>query len=233
MPGRLYSSTTLKRARAGQISAFLERSFQGLMLNFNWWVNRKDPQGKNVFAGGFLGLDNIGVFDRSAPLPTGGHLDQADGTAWMAFYCQNMLEIALILTDYDSMYEDIASEFLEHFLWITYAMDRIGEHHDEMWDKEDGFFYDLLHFPNGDAMRLKVRSMVGLLPLCASTVFESGVATRHPRMLELIELFRKRHPDLLKHIAPADDRLHRATLTVGCCRFCNKEKLERDSWLHA
>ena len=113
---------------------FLERSFQGLMLNFNWWVNRKDPEGRNVFAGGFLGLDNIGVFDRSAPLPTGGHLDQADGTAWMAFYCLCMLEIALILTEYDSMYEEIAFRFLEHFAWITYAMDRIGENKDEMWD---------------------------------------------------------------------------------------------------
>ena len=113
---------------------FLERSFQGLMLNFNWWVNRKDPQGRNVFAGGFLGLDNIGVFDRSAPLPTGGHLDQADGTAWMAFYCLCMLEIALILTEYDSMYEEMAYRFLEHFAWITYAMDRIGENKDEMWD---------------------------------------------------------------------------------------------------
>ena len=151
---------------------FLERSFQGLMLNFNWWVNRKDPEGRNVFAGGFLGLDNIGVFDRSAPLPTGGHLDQADGTAWMAFYCLCMLEIALILTDYDPMYEDVAFRFLEHFIWITYAMDRIGANHDEMWDTEDGFFYDLLHLPNGDSMRLKIRSMVGLLPLCAATVFE-------------------------------------------------------------
>jgi hypothetical protein len=205
---------------------FLERSFQGLMQNFNWWVNRKDPQGKNVFAGGFLGLDNIGVFDRSSPLPTGGHLDQADGTAWMAFYCQNMLEIALILADYDSMYEEIAYRFLEHFLWITYAMDRIGEHHDQMWDPEDGFFYDLLHFPNGDAKRLKVRSMVGLLPLCASTVFESGAVARHPRMSELIELFKKRHPDLLKHIAPADNAFKgyadRRLLSV-----CNKEKIGR------
>ena len=157
---------------------FLERSFQGLMQNFNWWVNRKDPQGKNVFAGGFLGLDNIGVFDRSAPLPTGGHLDQADGTAWMAFYCQNMLEIALILAEHDPMYEEIAYRFLEHFLWITYAMDRIGENHDEMWDSQDGFFYDLLHLPNGDAMRLKVRSLVGLLPLCASTVFEASILRR-------------------------------------------------------
>jgi len=205
---------------------FLERSFQGLMLNFNWWVNRKDPQGKNVFAGGFLGLDNIGVFDRSAPLPTGGHLDQADGTAWMAFYCQNMLEIALILTEYDPMYEDIAFRFLEHFLWITYAMDRIGSNHDQMWDSEEGFFYDLLHLPNGDAMRLKVRSMVGLLPLCASTVFESGVMARNPRMMELVEIFRSRHPELLKHIAPADSKFKgyadRRLLSV-----CNKEKIKQ------
>jgi len=205
---------------------FLERSFQGLMQNFNWWVNRKDPQGKNVFAGGFLGLDNIGVFDRSAPLPTGGHLDQADGTAWMAFYCQNMLEIALILAEYDSVYEDIAFRFLEQFLWITYAMDRIGEHHDEMWDSQDGFFYDLLHLPNGSAMRLKVRSLVGLLPLCASTVFESGVVARNPRMMELVEIFKRRHPDLLKHIAPADSTFKgyadRRLLSV-----CSKEKIER------
>ena len=206
---------------------FLERSFQGLMQNFNWWVNRKDPSGKNVFAGGFLGLDNIGVFDRSAPLPTGGHLDQADGTAWMAFYCQCMLEIALILTEYDSMYEEIAFRFAEHFLWITYAMDRIGKHHDEMWDEEDGFFYDLLHFPNGDAIRLKVRSMVGLLPLCASTVLEpTGIVARNPRIKELFETFKKRHPDLLKHIAPADEKFvgygGRRLLSV-----CNKEKIER------
>ena len=206
---------------------FLERSFQGLMLNFNWWVNRKDPQGKNVFAGGFLGLDNIGLFDRSAELPTGGHLDQADGTAWMAFYCQNMLEIAIILAEHDPMYEDIAFRFLEYFLWITYAMDRIGENHDEMWDAKEGFFYDLLHLPNGDAMRLKVRSMVGLLPLCASTVFEEkGALAQHPRLMQLVEMFKKRHPDLLKHIAPADGKFigyaNRRLLSV-----CNKEKIER------
>jgi glycogen debranching enzyme len=204
---------------------FLERSFQGLMLNYNWWVNRKDPQGKNVFAGGFLGLDNIGIFDRSAPLPTGGYLDQADGSAWMAFYCQNMLEIALILADYDSIYEDFAFRFLEHFLWITYAMDRIGDNHDEMWDEQDGFFYDLLHLPNGEAIRLKVRSMVGLLPLIASTVFEPGVMVRHPRLKEMVMLFATRHKDLLGHIAPADDRFigyaDRRLLSV-----CNKEKMQ-------
>jgi hypothetical protein len=205
---------------------FLERSFQGLMLNFNWWVNRKDPQGRNVFAGGFLGLDNIGVFDRSAQLPTGGHLDQADGTAWMAFYCQNMLEIALILTEYDSVYEEIAFRFLEHSLWITYAMDRIGVNHDEMWDSEDGFFYDLLHLPNGEALRLKVRSMVGLIPLCASTVFEDEIVSSHPRLQELIALFAKRHPEVVTHIAPADERF------VGYAKrrlmsVCNKQKIER------
>jgi hypothetical protein len=205
---------------------FLERSFQGLMLNFNWWVNRKDPEGRNVFAGGFLGLDNIGVFDRSSPLPTGGYLDQADGTAWMAFYCQNMLEIALILAEDDSIYEEVAYRFVEHFVWIAYAMDRMGKHHDEMWDSEDGFFYDLLHLPNGQAMRLKVRSMVGLLPLCATTVLEPGRAKRHVRLMELLELFRKRHPEMLKQIAPVEEQFvgyaNRRLLTL-----CNKEKMDR------
>jgi hypothetical protein len=205
---------------------FLERSFQGLMLNFNWWVNRKDPEGRNVFAGGFLGLDNIGVFDRSAPLPTGGHLDQADGTAWMAFYCLCMLEISLILADSDPVYEEVSFRFLEHWAWITYAMDRIGVNKDEMWDSADGFFYDLLHLPNGDAMRLKIRSMVGLLPLCAATVFEEGTMAKHPRVIALIQLFRKRHPEVVKQIAPTEGSFvgfaNRRLATV-----CNKEKLER------
>ncbi len=184
---------------------FLERSFQGLMLNFNWWVNRKDPSGRNVFAGGFLGLDNIGVFDRSAQLPTGGSLEQADGTAWMAFYCQCMLEIALILTEYDPLYEEVAFKFIQHFIWIAYAMDRMGEHHDEMWDEEDGFYYDLLRLPDGRAMRLKVRSLVGLLPLCASTVFDGGYLKRYPKLAEMIALFRKRHPEVVSHVAPTDE----------------------------
>jgi hypothetical protein len=184
---------------------FLERSLQGLMLNFNWWVNRKDPQGRNVFAGGFLGLDNIGVFDRSAQLPTGGSLEQADGTAWMAFYCQNMLEIALILADRNQVYEEIAFKFLENFMWIAYAMDRVGEHADDMWDEEDGFYYDVLRLPDDHAFRLKVRSMVGLLPLCASTVFEADMLTRHPRLVELIALFRKRHPEVVAKVAPTTE----------------------------
>ena len=206
---------------------FLERSFQGLMMNFSWWVNRKDPARRNVFAGGVLGLDNIGVFDRSAELPTGGHLDQADGTAWMAFYCLSMLEIAIILTEYDPMYEEIAYRFLEHFAWITYAMDRIGSSHDEMWDEEDGFFYDLLHFPNGDATRLKIRSMVGLLPLCAATVFEPEVLARLPRLMEMVVLFRKRHPEVAKKIATAEDPRIGGYGGRRLAAVCNKEKLTR------
>jgi len=205
---------------------FLERSFQALTLNFNWWVNRKDPSGRNLFAGGFLGLDNIGVFDRSAQLPTGGTLEQADGTAWMGFYCQCMLEIALILCDYDSIYEEVAYKFLQHFVWIAYAMDRVGEHEDEIWDEQDGFFYDVLRLPDGRASRLKVRSMVGLLPLCASTYFEKNVAERHPRLMKLIELFRKRHPDLVSHISAT------GTASGGyrgrrLLSLVNKHKLER------
>ena len=205
---------------------FLERSFQGLMLNFNWWVNRKDPDGRNVFAGGFLGLDNIGVFDRSAPLPTGGTLEQADGTAWMAFYCQCMLEMALLLSENDPTYDDTAFKFVEHFMWIAYAMDRLGENHDEMWDEHDGYFYDLLRLPDARAMRLKIRSLVGLLPLCASTVFEANVVERHPKLREMIELFRKRHPTAIAHVAPTDEGFigykGRRLLSI-----LNKRKLER------
>ena len=193
---------TMERGLGREDLKFLERSFHGLLLNFNWWVNRKDPQGRNVFAGGFLGLDNIGVFDRSAPLPTGGSLEQADGTAWMAFYCQNMLEMALILADSDPQYEEHAWNFLQHFIWIAYAMDRIGDNHDEMWDEEDGFYYDVLRLPDGSAMRLKVRSMVGLLPLCASTVLAKEHTSRHPRLAKLIQLFSERHPEVLAQVAP-------------------------------
>src|SRR6185436_7638431 len=181
---------------------FLERSFQGLMLNFNWWVNRKDPGGRNVFAGGFLWLDNIGVFDRSAQLPTGGSLEQADGTAWMAFYCQCMLEMSLILCEYDAMYEDIAFKFIQHFLWISYAMDRIGEQHDEMWDEEDGFFYDVLRLPDGSATRLKVRSLVGLLPLCATTVTEKEQRERVPNAMAYVQERMRRIPELSATMHP-------------------------------
>ena len=141
-------------------------------------MNRKDRFGKNVFEGGFLGLDNIGVFDRSAPLPTGGHLEQADGTAWMALFSQNMLELAVELAAHDPTYEDMVVKFAEHFYYIAAAMNRPGQ--DGMWDEEDGFYYDLLRLPDGSATRLKVRSMVGLLPLCATTVIEKSAAGARP-----------------------------------------------------
>ena len=181
---------------------FLKHAFQKLLLNFTWWVNRKDRNGSNVFEGGFLGLDNIGVFDRSAPLPTGGYLEQADGAAWMALFSQNMLEISLELALHDRVYEELACKFYEHFLWIAAAMDRIGEHQDEMRDEEDGFFYDLLRFPDGSATRLKVRSLVGLLPLCACTVFPPDVVDRLPRLMERATWFTRHHPELIVNINP-------------------------------
>src|SRR6201997_482538 len=140
---------------------FLKRSFAKLMLNFSWWVNRKDRFGKNVFEGGFLGLDNIGVFDRSAPLPTGGHLEQSDGTSWMAMYTLNLLAIAFELAKEDPAYEDVASKFWEHFVYIANAMSHRGHDGQSMWNEEDGFFYDVLHLPNGERSPMKVRSMVG------------------------------------------------------------------------
>src|SRR5262245_32039678 len=173
--------------------AGLKEMYRKLMLNFAWWVNRKDPERRNVFEGGFLGLDNIGVFDRSAPLPTGGTLQQADGTAWMCFFSQNMLELALELARYDSSYEDIAAKFVEHFLWIAAAMDRVGVDEEELWDEEDGFFYDVLRFPDGSAQRIKTRSLVGLLPLCATAVFPPDSMTRFPKFARRLEDFLDRH----------------------------------------
>ncbi len=159
---------------------FLKYAFAKLLTNFTWWVNRKDRSGNNVFEGGFLGLDNIGVFDRSAPLPTGGNLEQADGTAWMVFFSQQMLRIAVELALNDPLYEEFVTKFFEHTMWIAGAMDRVGEHQDEMWDEEDGFFYDVLRLPDGEAMRLKVRSMVGLLPLAAVAIFEEDILEKLP-----------------------------------------------------
>ncbi len=181
---------------------YLKMAFRMLLINFTWWVNRKDAGGNNLFEGGFLGLDNIGVFDRSSPLPTGGYLEQADGTAWMAIFCLNMLEIALELAMHDHAYEEIASKFLEHFLWIAAAMDRVGENQDELWDEEDGFFYDLLTLPDGTSTRIKVRSMVGLLPLCATTVFSPELIEKCPQFIERAIGFIGRHEGLLVNIHP-------------------------------
>ena len=176
----LFLTRTEEALRGEADIEFLKSAFHKLLLNFTWWVNRKDRFGKNVFEGGFLGLDNIGVFDRSAPLPTGGYLEQADGTAWMALFCQNMVELAVELAAHDPTYETMVEKFLDHFLWIAAGMNRPGE--DGMWDEEDGFYYDILRLPDGSATRLKVRSMVGLLPLCATTVIEPWQRERVPRV---------------------------------------------------
>ncbi len=179
---------------------FLKYAFSKLLVNFTWWVNRKDRDGNNVFQGGFLGLDNIGVFDRSSPLPTGGYLEQADGTAWMVFFSQQMLRIAVELAMHDPLYEEFVSKFFEHTMWIGGAMDRLGDLKDEMWDEEDGFFYDVLRLPDGTAMRLKVRSMVGLLPLAAVAVFEEDELKKMPNFLQRTKSFYGRHPELLANI---------------------------------
>jgi hypothetical protein len=192
----------LEKAQKGEGDvAWLKKCFQKLLLNHSWWVNRKDRTGRNVFEGGFLGLDNIGVFDRSAPLPTGGYLEQADGTAWMALFTQNMLEISVQLSLEDPEYVDMCLKFLEHFLWIASSMAHCGE--TGMWDEEDGFFYDVLRWPDGRAERLKVRSMVGLLPLCAVTIFEGKVFAKYPEARTRMDRFLAARPELLGNIQDA------------------------------
>ena len=194
----LFLHNVEKTLGGGGDPEFLARSFQKLLLNFTWWVNRTDPRGANVFAGGFLGLDNIGVFDRSAPLPTGGFLEQADGTAWMALYCLNMLEMSLELAVKDPAVEDMAIKFAEHFLWIAVAMNQ-----QEMWDDEDGFFYDVLRI-GGRAERLKVRSFVGLVPFCAITVLEADTIKKFPRIVERVARFLGAYPELIGAVHPLD-----------------------------
>lgn len=176
--------------------AFLERVFHKLMLNFTWWVNRKDAQGRNVFQGGFLGLDNIGVFDRSAPLPTGGFIDQADGTSWMAMYCLNLMRIALELARHNPVYEDIATKFFEHFLHIAEAMTHMGGERTGLWCDRDEFYYDVLNTPNGQGIPLKVRSMVGLIPLFAVEVLDPELMAQTPAFAERLKWFLNYRPDL-------------------------------------
>jgi mannosylglycerate hydrolase MGH1-like protein len=201
----VYYLYVLEKQRRGEGDpAFLRDCFRKLLINFTWWVNRKDPAGRNVFEGGFLGLDNIGVFDRSAPLPTGGHLEQADGSAWMALYCQSMLTIAMDLAIGDPTQKNLAYRFIEHFFWIAGAMDRLGDNQDELWDEEDGFFYDLLRLPDGTGMRIKVRSVVGLLPLCACVIIPPEFVAKFPSVMERIETFLERRPDLVANLHPVD-----------------------------
>jgi len=181
--------------------AFLQRVFHKLMLNFTWWVNRKDAQDMNIFQGGFLGLDNIGVFDRSAPLPTGGHLEQSDGTSWMAMYTLNLLAIALELAKDDPSYEDVASKFWEHFIYIAHAMSHRGSDHVGLWNEEDGFFYDVLRLPDGEHIPMKIRSMVGLIPLFAVETLEPELLARLPDFHRRLEWFVENRPDLTSNLA--------------------------------
>ena len=203
---------------------FLKRVFGKLLGNFTWWVNRKDRLGKNVFDGGFLGLDNIGVFDRSAPLPTGGYLEQADGTAWMALFCQNMLEIGVQIASEDPSYEDLAAKFVDHFLWIAKAMNHVGD--DGMWDEEDGFYYDVLRLPDGRAGRLKVRSMVGLLPICATTVIEPWQRDSVPRLQEFYRARIRRRPELAASIHATGEG-HLGHNKRGIFAIVNQDRLRR------
>jgi hypothetical protein len=190
-----------KKRRGAGDRAFLARIFQKLLLNFTWWVNRKDSEGRNVFQGGFLGLDNIGVFDRSAPLPTGGHIEQADGTGWMAMYCLNLLAIAMELASEDAAYEDVASKFWEHFLYIANAINHLGSDGTGMWDRGDGFFYDVLHMPEGGHLPLKVRSMVGLIPLFAVETLEPKICNQLDGFKRRLEWFVEHRKDLTHNVA--------------------------------
>src|SRR5213079_2501862 len=184
----------LEKMRRGQGDLdWLERSFQRLLLNFTWWVNRKDRTGTNVFEGGFLGLDNIGVFDRSAPLPTGGYINQSDGTSWMAMYSLNLMRIALELAQHNHVYEDIATKFFEHFLHIAEAMTQVGDGMG-LWNEEDGFFYDVLNLPDGQMLPLKVRSMVGLIPLFAVETLEPELCAKVPKFTERLDWFLNYRP---------------------------------------
>jgi hypothetical protein len=203
---------------------FLKSTFNKLLLNFTWWVNRKDRFGKNVFEGGFLGLDNIGIFDRSAPLPTGGHLEQADGTAWMAFFSQNMAELALELSVHDPSYVDIVTKFVEHFLYIAAAMNKPGP--DGMWDEEDGFYYDLLRLPDGSTQRLKVRSMVGLLPLCATSVTEPWQRELIPETIDAFAARFRQMPELAKTMHPTGPG-HFGVAERGIIALLTPERLRR------
>ncbi len=196
---RVYQIEAKRRGAADRV--FLEKVFHKLLLNFTWWVNRKDEEGNNVFEGGFLGLDNIGVFDRNTALPMGGHLEQSDGTSWMAMFCLNMLAIALELAKEDKVYEDVASKFFEHFVYISDAMNNVGEENTELWNERDGFYYDVLHFPTARNFPIKLRSMVGLIPLFAVEILEEEWLDTLPDFKKRTEWFIKNRPDLIDDIA--------------------------------
>jgi mannosylglycerate hydrolase MGH1-like protein len=219
---RVYKLEKKRRGKGDR--KFLESVFHKLLLNFTWWVNRKDAEGRNVFQGGFLGLDNIGVFDRSAPLPTGGHIEQSDGTSWMGMYCLNMLAIALELARENRAYEGVASKFFEHFVYICRAMNNIGDEGIELWDPKDGFYYDVLHLPGGRHFPLKVRSMVGLIPLFASETLDSELIDKLPGFKRRMQWFLENRPELGEHVETqtSDDLRVRRFLSL-----VNRRRLKR------
>jgi hypothetical protein len=214
---RVYKIEKKRTGRGDRV--FLERVFHKLLLNFTWWVNRKDAEGKNIFQGGFLGLDNIGVFDRSKPLPTGGHIEQSDATSWMGMYCLNMLAIAMELARENRAYEDVASKFFEHFVYICRAINHMGGENIELWDKADGFFYDVLHLPDGRNVPLKIRSMVGLIPLFAVETLESELVDSLPRFKHRLQWFMEHRPDFSIHVeTESQDSTVRRFLSLVNCR---------------
>ncbi len=197
----------IDKRRSGKADrAFLERVFHKLLLNFNWWVNRKDAEGRNVFQGGFLGLDNIGVFDRSAPLPTGGHIEQSDGTSWMGMYCLNMLAIALELARDNPAYEDVASKFFEHFVYIAHAMHDRGGEGIALWDEEDGFYYDVLHVPGSKPFPMRIRSLVGLIPLLAVETLEPDIVDKLHGFRRRMQWFIDNRPEFREHVETQERR---------------------------
>ena len=213
-----------RRAAGKGDTQFLERVFHKLLLNFTWWVNRKDPGDRNVFEGGFLGLDNIGVFDRNMPLPDGSMIEQSDGTSWMGMYCLNMLAIALELARTSAAYEDVASKFLEHFLYIAYSMNNMGQDGVELWDDDDGFYYDALYREGEPVKYVKVRSMVGLIPLFATTVLESDTLETFPHFSRRIEWLLEHRPELAQNIAPMTEPGEGERLLLA---LADREKVER------
>ncbi len=219
---RVYQIEARRRGVADR--AFLEKVFHKLLLNFTWWVNRKDEEGNNVFEGGFLGLDNIGVFDRSAALPTGGSIEQSDGTSWMSMFCLNMLAIALELAKEDKVYEDVASKFYEHFVYISDAMNNLGEDRTELWNERDGFYYDVLHLPTERNIPIRLRSMVGLIPLFAVETIEEKWLDQLPDFKRRTEWFLQNRPDLTDDIACLQERGRESRRLLA---LVSKERLAR------
>lgn len=220
---RIYEIEAKRNGGRGDF-VFLERVFQKLLMNFTWWVNRKDVAGRNVFQGGFLGLDNIGVFDRSAKLPTGGYLAQSDGTSWMAVYALNMLAIAIELAKSDSVYEDIASKFFEHFLYIADAMNAQRDDEQGLWDAGDEFYYDQLFLPGGDRIPLKVRSAVGIIPVFAVETLDAGTLEHLPHLKKRVEWFLQNRPELAENVARLELGGMRETRLLA---ICNPDRLRR------